>query len=98
MLFFRENIKKLSRLFRDRPLSAIDTAIYWIEYVIRNGNDPLRSPMMDMTWWQIALVDVYAAVLFGLFIFIYLVSFVIRTFLRTLAYKSDEKILKKKRN
>lgn len=44
-------------------MSSMDTAIYWVEYVIRHGSDALRSPAMDLTWWQIELLDVYAALL-----------------------------------
>ncbi|XP_054012119.1 UDP-glycosyltransferase UGT5-like isoform X1 [Hylaeus anthracinus] len=55
---YRETAKKLSVKFVDRPLSAMDTAIYWIEYIIKHGPDALRSPAMDLTWYQVALVDV----------------------------------------
>ncbi|OXU25050.1 hypothetical protein TSAR_016515 [Trichomalopsis sarcophagae] len=55
---YRENIRKYSQLFRDRPQTAIDTANYWIEYVKRNGKNSLRSATMDFTWWQIYLLDV----------------------------------------
>ncbi|XP_017754841.1 PREDICTED: UDP-glucuronosyltransferase 1-9-like [Eufriesea mexicana] len=59
---YRSNIKKVSQLFKDRPMSAIDTAIYWIEYVARNGYF-LRSPVIDLTWWQRNLLDVYGFLL-----------------------------------
>ena len=59
---FRSNMKRLSNLFRERPMSAIDTAIYWIEYVSRNGFI-LQSPAMYLTWWQQNLLDVYAFIL-----------------------------------
>ncbi|XP_076648061.1 uncharacterized protein LOC143356343 [Halictus rubicundus] len=60
---YRETAKKMSAKFLDRPLSALDTAIYWIEYIIRNGGDALRSPAMDMAWYQVQLLDVYLFVL-----------------------------------
>ncbi|CAD6220313.1 GSCOCG00004998001-RA-CDS, partial [Cotesia congregata] len=40
-------------------MSPLDTAVYWIEYVIRHGKTALRSPAVNMYWWQVALVDVY---------------------------------------
>ena len=55
-------MKRLSNLFRERPMSAIDTAIYWIEYVSRNGFI-LQSPAVYLTWWQQDLLDVYAFIL-----------------------------------
>nr|XP_022908453.1 UDP-glucuronosyltransferase 2A1-like [Onthophagus taurus] len=41
---FKQNAENLSKLFRDRPMSPIKTAIYWIEYVIKhNGAPHLKS-------------------------------------------------------
>ncbi|XP_069675722.1 UDP-glucosyltransferase 2-like [Periplaneta americana] len=56
---YRTNAKRLSQLFRDRPQSALDTAIYWTEYVIRHRGAPhLRSAALDLTWYQHLLLDV----------------------------------------
>ncbi|OAD58667.1 UDP-glucuronosyltransferase 1-6 [Eufriesea mexicana] len=68
---YRESAKRMSRLFRDRPMSAVDTAIYWIEYVVRNGPDSLRSSATELPWWKITLIDVFAflAVCFALLIY-----------------------------
>ncbi|EZA59836.1 UDP-glucuronosyltransferase 2C1 [Ooceraea biroi] len=60
---YMENVRNLSKRFIDQPLRPIDTANYWIEYVIKYGDDVLRSPAMDLTWWQLCLVDVVACVL-----------------------------------
>ncbi|XP_069670538.1 UDP-glucosyltransferase 2-like [Periplaneta americana] len=55
---YRTNAKRLSQLFRDRPQSALDTAIYWTEYVIRHRGAPhLRSAALDLTWYQYLLLD-----------------------------------------
>ncbi|VVC24237.1 UDP-glucuronosyl/UDP-glucosyltransferase [Cinara cedri] len=71
---YRESMKKVSKKFRDRPISAMDTACYWIEYIIRNGGDALRSPAVDLSWWQVALLDVYGTIfLFFLFSFVILI-------------------------
>lgn len=59
----RDTVKKISDRFLDQPLSAMDTACFWIEYVIRHGSTALRSPALDLTWWQIALLDIYAFLL-----------------------------------
>ncbi|KAJ4448919.1 hypothetical protein ANN_00311 [Periplaneta americana] len=61
---YRTNAKRLSQLFRDRPQSALDTAIYWTEYVIRHRGAPhLRSAALDLTWYQYLLLDVILAVI-----------------------------------
>lgn len=49
----------MSTIFHDRPMSSIDTAIYWVEYVIRHkGAHHLRSPAVELSWYQYYLLDV----------------------------------------
>lgn len=61
---YRKNAEKLSRLFRDRPQTPLETAIFWTEYVIRHGGAPhLRSAAMDLTWYQYLLIDVIAVIM-----------------------------------
>lgn len=60
---YRDTVRKVSERFLDRPLTAADTAVYWVEYIIRHGANALRSPAMDLTWWQVELLDVGAFLL-----------------------------------
>lgn len=76
----------MSRKFLDRPLSSIDTANYWTEYVIRYGSDVLRSPAMDMAWWQVALIDVIGFLLLCAIVVIAAVAFVVRLLMRTMSH------------
>ncbi|KAJ4448758.1 hypothetical protein ANN_00149 [Periplaneta americana] len=68
---YRRNAKQLSELFRDRPQSALDTAVYWTEYVIRYRGAPhLQTAAVEMPLYQYLLLDVIAvlllcAILFG---------------------------------
>ncbi|KAG4079078.1 hypothetical protein HA402_001049 [Bradysia odoriphaga] len=40
-------VKELSKLYRDRPQTALDTAVYWTEYVIRHrGAAHLQMPQL----------------------------------------------------
>ncbi|XP_017087039.3 UDP-glucosyltransferase 2-like [Drosophila bipectinata] len=53
------NMKKASKIFRDRPLSAMDTAMYWIDYVIEHKGAPhLVSVGVELPWYQFYLLDV----------------------------------------
>uniref|UniRef100_A0A1B6L8F2 UDP-glucuronosyltransferase n=1 Tax=Graphocephala atropunctata TaxID=36148 RepID=A0A1B6L8F2_9HEMI len=64
---YRENAKLLSERFRDRPMSPLDTAVYWTEYVLRHkGARHLRSAAVDMPWYQLWLLDVVLVLLAGL--------------------------------
>ncbi|KAJ9601566.1 hypothetical protein L9F63_000309, partial [Diploptera punctata] len=50
---YRENMQKLSRIFRDQPLPPLEQAVFWTEYVIRHKGAPhMRSAALDLTWYQ----------------------------------------------
>ena len=91
----RDTAQKLSQKFRDRPLSAEDTAVYWTEYIVRHGANALRSPAMNLTWWQIELLDVYAVFLFATLAVLYLIATAI-PFMYNLATSPDSGSRKKK--
>ncbi|XP_069697456.1 UDP-glycosyltransferase UGT5-like [Periplaneta americana] len=56
---YRENAQRLSRIYRDQPLSPLDQAVFWTEYVIRHKGAPhLRSAALDLAWYQYFLLDV----------------------------------------
>ncbi|XP_014903538.1 UDP-glucuronosyltransferase 2B31-like [Poecilia latipinna] len=56
---YRENSQRLSQLHRDRPMSPMDTAIFWIEYVIRNkGAAHLQSAGFGLPWYSYFCLDV----------------------------------------
>ncbi|XP_063232170.1 UDP-glycosyltransferase UGT5-like [Bacillus rossius redtenbacheri] len=59
---YGESARRVSRAFRDRPMSPADTAVYWTEYVARHGGAPhLRSAAVDLAWYQYLLLDVAGA-------------------------------------
>ncbi|RZC34703.1 UDPGT domain containing protein [Asbolus verrucosus] len=37
---YKQNAERASKQFKDRPMSPVDTAIYWVEYVIRHKGAP----------------------------------------------------------
>ncbi|XP_016993126.2 UDP-glycosyltransferase UGT5 [Drosophila takahashii] len=61
---YSEAVKSFSTLYRDRPISARQTLIYWMEYVIRYRGAPhLQSPLVHMNYIEANNLDVYALVL-----------------------------------
>jgi glucuronosyltransferase len=51
----------VSRAFRDRPITPLNTAIFWTEYVIRHRGAPhMRSAALELSWYQYLLLDVIA--------------------------------------
>ncbi|XP_035531739.1 UDP glucuronosyltransferase 5 family, polypeptide G1 [Morone saxatilis] len=68
---YRNNIQHLSQLQRDQPMSPIDTAIFWTEYVIRNkGAAHLQSAGFSLSWYSYFCLDVavFIMALIGAFV------------------------------
>lgn len=75
---YREAAKSLSERFLDRPLSPLDTAVYWTEYVIRhNGAYHLRSAGADLPLYKYLLLDVFGIWLLLFIISVYVLYFVL---------------------
>lgn len=55
-------------------MKPLDEAIFWIEYVARHGKGCLRSPLIDLQWWQANLLDVYGFILLVLLTLLYLLK------------------------
>lgn len=56
---YRNNMMRLSALHRDKPMHPLETALYWIEFVIRNkGASHLRTESYKMPWYVYHSVDV----------------------------------------
>ncbi|XP_051543147.1 UDP-glucuronosyltransferase 2A2-like [Myxocyprinus asiaticus] len=60
----KENMQRLSRLHRDKPTHPRDSALYWIEFVMRHkGAAHLRTESYRMPWYSYHSVDVVAFLL-----------------------------------
>uniref|UniRef100_A0A8C7X7V2 UDP-glucuronosyltransferase n=1 Tax=Oryzias sinensis TaxID=183150 RepID=A0A8C7X7V2_9TELE len=56
---YRRNMQRLSRLRRDQPLRPLDTALFWIEFVMRHkGAAYLRTESYKLPWYSYHSVDV----------------------------------------
>nr|QPA18392.1 UDP-gluconosyltransferase [Trialeurodes vaporariorum] len=87
---YKQNAKRVSTSFRDRPMTPLDTAVYWTEYVIRHkGADQLQVASLDLNWFQYHLLDIYAVI--G--VTIYAIYYVLKKILGAI-FKTDEKLKK----
>lgn len=74
---YAENVKEISLLYRDRPLSALDTAVYWVEYVLRhNGARHLKSEAVHLNFIQKSSLDVCAFLVLAIVLLWKLLKFV----------------------
>ncbi|KAM3616738.1 uncharacterized protein V6R79_022432 [Siganus canaliculatus] len=73
---YREKMKKLSSLHRDQPMKPLDSAMFWIEFVMRHkGAKHLRTESYKMSRIQYHSVDVVAFLLaVALLVFIFFIS------------------------
>lgn len=61
---YRQNMQRLSRLHRDQPMSPMDRAIFWVEYVMRHKGAPhLRTEAYKMPWYSYYCLDVMLVLL-----------------------------------
>ncbi|CAH0625488.1 unnamed protein product [Chrysodeixis includens] len=72
---FQKKAKELSQLWKDRPLSPMDTAVFWIEYVARNqGKVYMKPPTVDLPFYEYFLLDVISVVALLIIVTIFIVK------------------------
>ena len=60
-------MQQLRRTLRDQKETPLQRAVWWVEFVARNkGASQLRSPGLQLRWWELFMLDVLGAVLAGL--------------------------------
>jgi glucuronosyltransferase len=80
---YKQNSEQASKEFKDRPLSPLDTAVFWVEYVIRhNGAPQLRIVGADLPWYQYYLVDVAIILFISFFAFLTVLVFITKFIIR----------------
>ncbi|CAI6344987.1 unnamed protein product [Macrosiphum euphorbiae] len=73
---YQKNAKLVSVLFKDRPMSPVESVVFWTEYVLRhNGAAHLKSQALNLKWYQYFLVDVISTFLFIVFIFFFIIYY-----------------------
>lgn len=71
--------KEMSARFKDRPMTPLDTAVYWIEYVIRNrGANYMKNSGLRMSWIAYNMLDVYAFILLVVLSILYIAIRILR--------------------
>ncbi|XP_048509528.1 UDP-glucosyltransferase 2-like isoform X1 [Athalia rosae] len=81
---YKKNMIVLSEEFMDRLNSPQETSVFWIEYILKHGADSLRSPAVQLTWWQTELLDVYGFIIGVILLAIYAVKLIVSKILRTI--------------
>lgn len=65
-----ENAKRVSFSYRNRPQSAVESAVWWSEHVVATSGLPLaKSYSTELPWYSYYLIDVQIAVYTFLFVY-----------------------------
>ncbi|XP_034669558.1 UDP-glucuronosyltransferase 2B15-like [Drosophila subobscura] len=88
---YSQTVSTFSKLYRDRPLTARESVIYWTEYVIRHHGAPhLQSPVMHMSFIAANNLDIYAILAIIVVVLLLLTKAVIKFIIRKLSSKSKK--------
>lgn len=57
---YKNKIKEISELITDRPMTGLDRAVWWTEYVLRHTGAPyFRPTVVNMSWYEYLLLDIF---------------------------------------
>ncbi|KAH8352530.1 hypothetical protein KR084_004781 [Drosophila pseudotakahashii] len=76
---YGQAIGKFSALYRDRPLTAKQSVVYWTEYILRHHGAPhLQSPAIHMNFIELNNIDIYALIATLIVLFVLVARLVAR--------------------
>ncbi|KAF5301861.1 hypothetical protein FQR65_LT08693 [Abscondita terminalis] len=92
---YKKNVETLSRLVLDQPMSGLDQAVWWTEFVIRHkGAEHLRSPFLEVSDYQYYYLDVFfvlCVTLLGIFaIVLFFIKCLVKTICRRMLKLKNE--------
>ncbi|XP_034827029.2 UDP-glycosyltransferase UGT5-like [Maniola hyperantus] len=74
----RLNARRISKIWKDRESSPLDTAVFWTERVIRWGHAaPLHTAARELAFYELALLDVAAAYILALLVLVTIIWYLL---------------------
>ncbi|CAH0547833.1 unnamed protein product [Brassicogethes aeneus] len=97
---YKEKVKEMRDFMYDEPMTSLDKAIWWIEYVLRHKGAPLfKSKATKMPMYEYLMLDVIAAVLLFSIICSFCIWMLIQLVFRMVKFMLfGEKVVKLKKN
>ncbi|KAF5282560.1 hypothetical protein FQA39_LY04967 [Lamprigera yunnana] len=75
---YTNNIKAVSKRYSDRLNTPLETAVFWVEYILRHGSaEHLNIAARDMYFFQWSNLDVIAVLILGIYLLYTLLSLVV---------------------
>ncbi|XP_055531728.1 UDP-glycosyltransferase UGT5-like [Wyeomyia smithii] len=76
---YSETVRLISQRYHDKPMTAKQTALYWIEYVIRHrGASHLRSPAVELAVVEYNQLDVLSVLVLIMGVIVFVSFWVLR--------------------
>lgn len=89
---YANNVKKISRRLKDQPLPPMETALFWIEYVLRHdGALYMRSSAQYLNFVEYHNLDVYLLLALIVFLTIYIPVYIVKKIYRCCKPKKSQK-------
>lgn len=86
---YSTNVKKLAELSKDRPQSPQETAVYWVEYVLRHHGAPhLHYAAANLNFIQDNSIDLIAFLIVFFYVIYRVFKFIVKRMLRLCCKKS----------
>ncbi|KAK7788697.1 hypothetical protein R5R35_012811 [Gryllus longicercus] len=82
---YAERMRRFSGVYREHKARSLETALWWVEYVLRHEGAPhLRAASLRLAWYELLLLDVAAAVALAALAALLLAAFALRRLWRAL--------------
>ncbi|XP_050677454.1 UDP-glycosyltransferase UGT5-like [Leptidea sinapis] len=91
---FRTQVKTISQMWRDRPATAMNTAIHWTEFAARYNNYTFRTPAADVPLYQYLGLDVAVVLLLLSITLIWILKSVLMYSIKSINLRKKSKKLK----
>lgn len=90
----RAHARKMSKIWHDRETAPMDKAVFWTEHVMRWGKSAhLHSSARELTFTQLALLDVASIIIVTIIIIIFATFYFIVKMLQIFKKVAKEKLL-----
>lgn len=84
---YKWKIREINQLMNDQPMSGLERAVWWTEYVIRHRGAPyFRNRMVDVPWYEYFLVDVIGSLLLIILLVVSMIYRIIRHIIRRILH------------
>lgn len=96
---YKRNIQAIAERLLDQPQTAMDKAIFWIEYVFRHdGATFMQSSAKHLNHFEYNNLDIYATFALIVFLAVFIPIYIIKKLLKLICRDSSTQKTKKKRN